>query len=91
MKGHRPNHHKDQRKRTTEYGVCSIAGCFRPSGISYYGFCLCNTCYDYYSSDNIPEDALKRVLRIKETAKKTKRTAEPAEDEFDIKDLFPDG
>jgi hypothetical protein len=63
---HRPNYRRDTRRRVVKAGRCSINGCDRPSGITYYEFPLCNICFDYYASDTIPSTALKRILRIKE-------------------------
>lgn len=92
MRGHRPNYRRDSRRRVIQEGRCTINGCDRPSGVTYYGYPLCNACYDYYASDNLPKNTLKKILKIKEIKAPQEVAApkEPESDTVDPSEIFPE-
>jgi hypothetical protein len=77
-RGHRPNCKKDTRKPRVKEGICSISHCSRPSGVTYYGWPLCDVCFNYYA--DLETDTLKRILGIRE--RKSKSTLDTFEEEM---------
>ena len=59
----KPNWRRDKRKPRPIDGICSISGCRKPSGVTYYIWPLCNEHHDYYADLEAP-CVLKKILGI---------------------------